>query len=282
MRDELDRFYTDENVAAKCIDILCNFIDIAPASTIVEPSAGTGSFVIALESHGFDVIGFDIFPSGMEIIDADFLGTTSADYRGSTIFVGNPPFGERSSLAKKFISHCIDNGADTIAFILPDTFRKLTLQHVFPNSWRLVSVTQLDKNSFYMPSGETYGVPTSFFVWTSRSDIMSGINLRELRYPIPSDWRYVTRCDDAADLCINGNNGKVRMPSEITNPKSEHFIECIDKSHVNDIASVFHFALEHKLYRTASSVNGGNYWINRNELNRAYTEAKSMMNNQPV
>lgn len=38
--------------------------------------------------------------------------------------VTNPPFGVRSTLAKTFIKHSINLGAETIAFILPKTFNK--------------------------------------------------------------------------------------------------------------------------------------------------------------
>lgn len=182
--------------------------------------------------------------------------------------------------AKRFIIHCIDLGADVIAFILPNTFNKITMQKIFPDNWRLISVTRLDKDSFHMPDGIQYGVPTSFMIWTSRNDIMTGVDLREHKYDAPSDWKYTIRNDKSADLCINGNSGKVRFPEEITNPKAEHFIECANRVDIDNVIAVFEKALDCGLYRTESSVNGGNYWICRNELNRVYDEAKSLLNDK--
>lgn len=126
-----------------------------------------------------------------------------------------------------------------------------------------------------MPDGQNYGVPTSFFVWTSRKDLLSEINLREKKYPVPDDWEYVTRNSRNADFCINGNSGIVKELNEITNPKAEHFIRCRNrnKDAINNVKHNFVFAYENNLYSAESSVNGGNYWIDRNELNRVYKEA---------
>lgn len=282
MKDELDRFYTNADTSRQCVDILVDVIPSLSSSTpIVEPSAGSGSFIHALITSGFDnIIAFDIAPSTDEIRRQDFLSTSSNDCSHASVFVGNPPFGERSFMAKRFIMHCIDLGADIIAFILPNTFNKITLQKVFPAEWRLVSATRLDKNSFHMPDGNAYGVPTSFMIWTKRNDIMNDIDLRERRYPVPSDWKYTVRGDSSADLCINGNSGKLRRPKNITNPKAEHFIKCADGINCETVIAIFEKAYDSGLYRMESSVNGGNYWINRNELNRVYDEAKQLLNNK--
>lgn len=282
MKDKLDRFYTNVDTAKQCIDILVDTVPfLSSSSRIVEPSAGSGSFLEALKQSGFnDIIAFDIAPSSDEIKRADFLSVTSDDCGRASVFVGNPPFGERSVMAKQFITHCIDLGADIIAFILPNTFNKITMQKVFPSDWRLVSATRLDKDSFHMPNGSSYGVPTSFLIWTKRKDIMPDVELRERKYPVPYDWKYTIRGDKAADLCINGNSGKVRYPSDITNPKAEHFIKCADCIDIDDVIAVFEAARNNELYRMESSVNGGNYWICRNELNHAYDEAKRLLNNE--
>ena len=149
------------------------------------------------------------------------------------------------------------------------------MQKIFPDDWRLISITRLPKDSFHMPDGQNYGVPTSFFVWTSRKDLLSEINLREKKYPVPDDWEYVTRNSRNADFCINGNSGIVKELNEITNPKAEHFIRCRNrnKDAINNVKHNFVFAYENNLYSAESSVNGGNYWIDRNELNRVYKEA---------
>ena len=282
MKDSLDRFYTNIDVASHCIDALTDTIGEPLLDYVVEPSAGSGSFSALLRARGSHVIAFDIAPDGDEIIGEDFLSVTPEDTDGVTVFVGNPPFGERSATAKRFIAKCIELGADVIAFVLPNTFNKLTMQRVFPSGWRLVSATRLPKDSFHTPDGDGYGVPTSFFIWTTRDGILPDTDLRARKYPVPPDWSYAKRGDGTADLCINGNSGKVRRPSEITNPKAEHFIKCSDGSEegIAAVASVFEKARGEGIYRNDSSVNGENYWIDRNELNRAYVEAKERMDSR--
>lgn len=282
MRDSLDRFYTNIDIASHCIDILTDAIGESLLDYVVEPSAGSGSFSTLLRARGSHVTAFDIVPTGEWIIDEDFLSVTPEDTDSVTVFVGNPPFGERSATAKRFIAKCIELGADVIAFVLPNTFNKLTMQRVFPSGWRLVSATRLPKDSFHTPDGDGYGVPTSFFIWTTRDDISPDTDLRAIKYPVPPDWSYARLGDGTADLCINGNSGKVRKPSEITNQKAEHFIRCSDGSEegIAAVASVFEKARGDGIYRIDSSVNGGNYWIDRNELNRAYGEAKARMDSR--
>lgn len=138
MKDSLDRFYTNIDVASHCIDVLTDTIGESLLDYVVEPSAGSGSFSALLRTRGSHVIAFDIAPDGDEIIGEDFLSVTSKDTDGITVFVGNPPFGERSATAKRFIAKCIELGADVIAFVLPNTFNKLTMQHVFPSDRKSV------------------------------------------------------------------------------------------------------------------------------------------------
>lgn len=228
------------------------------SSSLPPAPAPSALFFRARGSH---VIAFYIVPTSDEIIGEGFLSVTPEDTDGVTVSVGNPPFGERSATAKRFIVKCIELGVDVIAFVLPNTFNKLTMQRVFPSEWRLVSATRLPKDSFHTPDGDGYGVPTSFFIWTVRDDILPDTDLRAIRYPVPPDWAYARRGDGTADLCVNGNSGEVRRPSEITNPKAEHFIRCSDGSEegIAAVASVFEKVREEGIYRNDSSVNGGNY-----------------------
>lgn len=82
-------------------------------STIIEPSAGNGSFSLQLSN----CIAYDIHPEHDSIIKHDFLGL-DLDYRKGTLFIGNPPFGSNINLFAQFIKKCMECG-DYIAFILP-------------------------------------------------------------------------------------------------------------------------------------------------------------------
>lgn len=225
---------------------------------IIEPSAGSGNFLKFLPN---DTFAFDIEPEGENIVKQDFL-ELKLNLSGNVLFVGNPPFGKRSILAKSFIKKSIALNATTIAFILPDTFKKYTNQSVFPKEWKLLKVLDLPKNSFIV-NGNDYHVPCSFFVWS----IYGSVNLRDRKMCSNEDFCFLKRGSLEADFCINGNTGAVKKINNVKNQKAEHYIKHKKKS-VEYLMDVFLNIQYNKL----SSVNGGNYWINQSDILKAYYE----------
>lgn len=110
----LDQFYTKPEIAKQCVqNIKENY------NFWVEPSAGNGSFYNFLPTN--KRIGIDIDPQHHEIIKLDFL-----DYncdKDNVITIGNPPFGYRAQGAIEFFNKAAIF-SDTIAFIVPRSFRK--------------------------------------------------------------------------------------------------------------------------------------------------------------
>ena len=168
MKDELDRFYTKEVVAKQCIDTLLQFCD--DSDLFVEPSAGSGAFFNQLPTNK---IGIDLSPAASGVFRQDWLKFYVPK---GCVVVGNPPFGSRNSLSKAFIKHAL-SGAKIIAFVLPASYKKETMQKVFPDDWELVSVTDLPDNSFLLDR-EDYHVPCVFQVWRKVNG-ESTQNLRE-------------------------------------------------------------------------------------------------------
>ena len=83
-------------------------------------------------------------------------------------FVGNPPFGRQSSLAKKFIKHIASwEKAGVIAFILPKSFKKTSMQKCFPINWHLMECYNLPNDSFVI-QGQSHNVPCVFQIWEKR------------------------------------------------------------------------------------------------------------------
>ena len=251
----VDKFYTPKNTAKECIDLVP---DLKSYDLIIEPSAGNGSF-----SKQLDCIAYDIEPEDDSITQQDWLKTTP--FRAEHILViGNPPFGTRSSLAKAFIKQSQKIGAETIAFILPDTFSKITNQSLslFSEKWGLIVEHKLNNSTFEVEGKETYHVPCTFYVWTKRK---SNVNLRQVKLKPTKDFEFLSRENISADFCINGNSGKIRNLNEITNPKAEHYIKAKDKS-VEELRKIF----ENLNYSFLSSVNGGNAWIGQQDILKAY------------
>ena len=251
----VDKFYTKKEIAKECISLVP---DIQSYDLIIEPSAGDGAF-----SSQLNCIAYDIEPEEENIIQQDWFTTTKFDGQ-HILIIGNPPFGARSSLAKNFIKHSRAVGAETIAFILPDTFSKLSNQSktLFPDDWKLIVEYKISDCNFIINGNENYYVPCSFYVWTKRD---SDINLRQIKEKINDDFMFVSRGDVTADFSINGNSGKIKEIKDITNPKAEHYIKAKNKT-VEELKNIF----SNLDYIKLSSVNGGNFWIGQQEILKAY------------
>lgn len=108
-----DAYYTPVDVAKKLVEKTLEVIGEDNIFDVIEPSAGAGAF-----SDLFDECeSYDIDPKRDYITKADFL-TLNLSYRKGRLFIGNPPFGYRNSLAVKFYNKCCELG-DFIAFVLP-------------------------------------------------------------------------------------------------------------------------------------------------------------------
>ena len=252
----IDKFYTSFDTAKQCINLIPNIEDY---DLIIEPSAGSGSF-----SKQLKCIAYDIEPEEQNIIKEDWFNVQPFKGYNHILVVGNPPFGSRSTLAKNFIKHARQIGAETIAFILPDTFSKLSNQSktLFPENWRLIVEQKLNNSTFTKEDGSNYFVPCSFYVWTKQ---IGELNLRKVKETPVDDFEFLPRESPEADFTINGNSGKVKDLFEITNSKAEHYIKAKKKS-VQELKDIF----ANLDYKKLSSVNGGNFWIGQQEILAAY------------
>lgn len=276
-KSQLDQFFTTREASRSCVEHLFGLMRdnaIAPERyRFVEPSAGDGSFVDALVSNSIDrdsVFALDIAPQRNDIQAIDWFDVHSEerDIISGTdcpiVVIGNPPFGQRSTLAKRFIEHAKTLSPDIIAFVLPNTFLRLTNQKCF-KGYRLVNVMELPSECFLL-DGERYHVPCSFFVLTNLDGFMSGIELCDFKVKQPIEYSFLGRGDTSADFTVNGNSGAVKNVTDVTNSKAEHYIKVNSGYDVDGIRSVF----EQMTYQQLSSCNGGNWWINRNDINKAF------------
>jgi len=193
-KPRLDQFYTNDNVVRECLALL----SLEDYDVIVEPSAGTGAFYIHLPAD--KRVGVDLEPACDGVIQQDyfkFIEVAQACQMfpvkdKSYLVVGNPPFGKNSSLAKKFFNASA-RFADTIAFILPRTFRKPSTINQLDECFHLSKEIMLDKNSFHLPNGKAHDVPCVFQIWE---------RYRRPRSRIPT----VTTCKDFKfiDIAKNG------------------------------------------------------------------------------
>lgn len=114
----LDKFYTEKDVALKCLDAMKPYLK--GFDLIVEPSAGSGVFVEAVKDHlNLKVEAYDIAPEHIDIVEQDYLVLDTDKFNGLNVAViGNPPFGSRNSMSVKFFKKSI-KFANVIGFVLP-------------------------------------------------------------------------------------------------------------------------------------------------------------------
>lgn len=134
----LDKFYTKPEI----VDYILRKINLNDYDVIIEPSAGSGSF-----SHKIkNCLAYDIKPEGENIIKQNFLELTQK-FSGNVLVIGNPPFGRNNSLSLAFIKKA-STIANSIAFILPLSYKKQSLYDKIPLNFWKVFEEELPQNSF--------------------------------------------------------------------------------------------------------------------------------------
>lgn len=180
--DGKDKFYTKDNVAKHVVRVTKSLFPFRRYDNIIEPSAGSGAILQYLPKK--KRIGLDIEPQdNIEILPIDFF-----DYKfpnGKTLVIGNPPFGRNSKLAVGFFNQCAMY-ADTIAFIVPITWRFSKVQNRLDPRFKLVHEEMIDPFSF-IKIGKSPGkrqledgsinINCVFQIWTTRDN--KGENIRK-------------------------------------------------------------------------------------------------------
>lgn len=136
-------------------------MDLDKYEVIVEPSAGSGAFLEFLPKN--KTVALDIEPDNLSIAKMDFFDT-SPPLKYKYLVIGNPPFGKNSSLAKRFFNHAA-TFANTIAFIVPRTFRKVSTTNQLCLHYHKVQEIALPDDAFELPDGTPYLTPSIFQVW---------------------------------------------------------------------------------------------------------------------
>ena len=216
-----EKFYTKIDIAKRCVIDFIQHINPTINSTIIEPSAGNGSFSNALRGLFKNVTAIDIHKELDYVIQQDYL--TYEPARDNDIHViGNPPFGRQSSLVKRFIRHSA-KFANSISFILPKSFRKLSVQRIFPLDYHLIYELEIPKKSFYIAeTGDDHDVPCIFQVW-KRCDTYRTVPER----PEPLNFEFLKYGDVTTDFAIRrvgGTAGRLNRKWQDCSPSTHYYI----------------------------------------------------------
>ena len=168
-RNTIDKFYTKPEVVAKCLEEFKKVKINHVTDVVIEPSAGNGSFTSQLVKY--NSISYDIAPEGEGIVEQDFLKLNLTEgFQIPLHFIGNPPFGRQSSMAKKFIKHiCECDKTKSFGFILPKSFKKESMQRCIPLDFHLISQIDIEKDGFLV-NGDDHDVPCIFQVWERKEE----------------------------------------------------------------------------------------------------------------
>jgi len=250
-----DKFYTKSDVAEKLIKM----IDLDAYTQIIEPSAGSGAFSQYMPKRATMM---DLHPEGEGIIEQDWFAYNHVK-RGRLAVVGNPPFGDRNVLAKKFIEKSIEIGADLIAFVLTDTFRKPTYQDV-ATGYKLTKIIQLKDNSFTL-QGEDYHVPCSMYIWEKLTDSID-LTWRKGTY-VTNDFTFIKQSEFTdGDIAI-----KQAISKQMINPeKGKCYYIRPSLGLYNKVINT----LSNISYRGYSAVNGGVIALGQEEIVRNYLQGE--------
>jgi hypothetical protein len=208
---DLDQFYTMTDVAILCYNIFKEHFD--PFSyQLIEPSAGTGSFLRLLPKGSW---AYDLDPRYPGILKKNFLHVTIDSDRKVAV-IGNPPFGHQASMAISFFNHAAEK-ASVIAFIVPRSFRKASMDESLDRNFHLVRDELLPDKAFLFRS-KPHSVPATFQIWERRPTSRPKLAL-ETRHP---DFKFVKPAEaDFAIQRIGARAGWVHH--DMTRSESSHY-----------------------------------------------------------
>jgi hypothetical protein len=270
-KEGLDKFYTVPEISEKCLETIGSRYDWSEWDLVVEPSAGNGSFLIRIPTE--KRIGIDIFPEHKDIIEQDFFTYTPPKNTKEILVVGNPPFGRVSSLAIKFFNHASE-WASVIAFIVPRTFRRISVQNKLNRYFHL----EYDEDIPMKPC--SFNPPMlakcCFQIWEKKEherDVVELPIIHEhwdfLRFG-PKDKKGQPTPPLGADFAIRAYGGKigeiVDSGMEKLRPKSWHWI----KSNIDKNILIENFkSLDYTLSLNTARQNS----LGKGELVKLYTES---------
>ena len=165
-KDIFDRFYTPPNIVEQCLKLL----DLSQFDCIIEPSAGTGNFLKAFPKT--NIFAYDLNPGAEGIIQVDWFLVDKTQFQkfNSILVCGNPPFGQQNILAVNFFNEAA-KFCNTIAFILPLSFKKDSVQNKLDLNFHLEKELILNDCEFLLKNEDKIKVPCVFQIWQKHKEL---------------------------------------------------------------------------------------------------------------
>ena len=190
----VEQYYTPKDLALELSKQLLVVTGID--HSFLEPAGGNGAFIDALSQLGAKSIeAVDLYPKHPGVQEADFLKYIPKGE--NLVTVSNPPFGRNNSLSIPFFNHAAEH-SDYIAFLVPRSWRKWSVQNRLDRRFHLVSDQDVAVN-YVTDSGVRIGTSndlrTCFQIWEKRADLRPKVKVQ--------DQGLVRKCSpQEADLAI--------------------------------------------------------------------------------
>ena len=133
-------------------------------STILEPSCGAGALVKPLKKLGIKPDCSDLIDYGVGASIENYLESSHKHY---DLVLTNPPFGKMAKLAIQFFNKAATH-TDHIAFIVPQSFRKVSIIDRLDRFYWPVLDEDLPSQVYILPDGSKRKVRTCFQMWERR------------------------------------------------------------------------------------------------------------------
>lgn len=220
----LERYYTPPEIAARLISL----VEPSAYASIIEPSAGDGAILKALQATGKSlppVYAYDLSPATEGIQTMNWVEPKDAygNPRKSmympmseksrrwhhTLIIGNPPF----SKAEQFITESLF--ADTLALILPKAFMKSGhADRIIGENHHVEAIEEVPETARYrLPDGRKTYVPTCMCVFQWQATARQEIPVqKELPFTFVKDPTMAT----FAIVRVGGRAGSVLTLGEAT------------------------------------------------------------------
>uniref|UniRef100_A0A6C0KKC5 Methyltransferase n=1 Tax=viral metagenome TaxID=1070528 RepID=A0A6C0KKC5_9ZZZZ len=234
-RNTIDKYYTKPETVNACIEYVKQYLAVEPTDCIIEPSAGNGAFIPAIQTLSPHCIFYDIQPESSEIVQQDYLAGTYGDllqkFRKIHV-IGNPPFGRQSSCAIQFIKKSCEF-CHSVSFILPKSFKKESLRKSFPLAFHLLFEIDVSEKSFFV-DGVEHDVPCVFQIWEKKAE-----NRRVTEKIDPLHFTFVAKTEnpDISFRRVGVNAGAIDTNIEQKSVQSHYFIKFDEGIDVTEIVA---------------------------------------------
>lgn len=167
--------------------------------------------------------------------DISWLGSVySFGETDNVLAFGMPMFGHQNNLAMKFVNHSA-LFSHTIAFILPASFKKQSVQSKVNKFFHLTSEDYLPMKAF-VKDGQPHHVPAVFQIWTKQS------YAREKTPVLVSNRIKFVKKSQHPDFSvqrIGANAGKASIRWKDKSEASNYFVKIVDGSSVFRMVDLF-------------------------------------------